>query len=114
MAALLRPAERKSRSFEQQLELLEARGVFSLQGAEDLLTDGQPLVDRLRDLKNRRRDAKHRWQGVDNDLANELSVATVVAVHLMLAAIRQEGEGAGPDPPKYFLGPPRPLRRIER
>jgi hypothetical protein len=58
---------------------------------EDVLADGVPLVERLRDLKNRRRDAKHRGQGVDNETVNDLTDATVVAVHLMLVAIRGGG-----------------------
>lgn len=96
MAVLLTPAERRNRSFEQQLDELHRRGVFNSDRDEDFLKSGAPLVDRLRELKNRRRDAKHRGQDVDDDTANYLADATVVAVHLMLRAIHEVDEGATP------------------
>jgi hypothetical protein len=91
MAALLTPAERRNRSFEEQLTELDRRGIFDSDRNEEFLKRGGPLVAQLRDLKNRRRDAKHRGQGVDSDTVDNLTNATVVAVHLMLRAIHEQG-----------------------
>ncbi len=89
--ALLARKERRSLSFSEKLSALVSRGMFEGVMEKDHLFGDLP--GELEELKDYRRDAKHRGQGVDDDTARRLATATVAAINLLLAILRMRTSG---------------------
>ena len=89
MNALLSTAERGSLSFEEKVDKLVARGAFDIPVERKQAAAGD-LPARLKELKDRRRDGKHRAQNVDSATADRLATAATNGAHILLAAIRNE------------------------
>ena len=91
MNALLSAAERGSLSFEQKVDELVNRGAFDLP-VENQQAAGGDLPARLKELKNRRRDGKHRALNVDSETADRLATAATNGAHVLLGAIRKRDQ----------------------
>ena len=91
MNALLSAAERGSLSFEQKVDELVGRGAFDLP-VENQQAAGGDLPALLKELKNRRRDGKHRALNVDFETADRLATAATNGAHVLLGAIRKRDQ----------------------
>lgn len=89
MEALLWSSETRSLSFAQKVDELVERGLFDLWIENKEVLGGDPGAQ-LKELKDRRRDAKHRAQNVDPETADRLATAATHGAHILLAAIRKQ------------------------
>lgn len=102
MDALLVPRSRNTLSFEQKVEVLRDREIFAAPGLPVDMIGGE-IDAQLIELKDFRRDSKHRGQVPKAPDAERLADAAVMAVQMLLTAIRREGA----DRRSKSLPPPR-------
>jgi hypothetical protein len=85
-----RRKERRSLSYADKVDALTTRGIF------DALTTSETafatVPQELKELKDYRREAKHRGQTVDNKTALRLASAALVSVNFLLARIREDDQ----------------------
>jgi hypothetical protein len=97
MNALLSRAEQQALSYEGKIDAMIEAGVFEIPGFKWEFVAGE-FPPRLKELKGRRRDSKHRGQAVDHDHAMDLVDAAEASVHLLLGEIRRRDREAGTAP----------------
>jgi len=88
MDALLTRTQRRSLSYSEKVDALVALGLFDGVSNEDHVFGNIP--GELKELKDYRREAKHRGRAVDHKTALRLATAVVVAVNFLLAIIRKQ------------------------
>jgi hypothetical protein len=101
MDALLTAKEKKDLSFEGKIDLLSERGVFDLPIENEEVIGGE-LVPQLKELKDRRKESKHRAQVVDSGAIDRLATTATNGVHVLLGEIRRQDRvaaGAPKTPP---------------
>jgi hypothetical protein len=88
MDTLLTRTQRRSLSYSEKVDALMARGMFDGVCEDDHIFGNIP--GELKELKDYRREAKHRGQAVNHTTALRLATAAVVAVNFLLAIIRKQ------------------------